>query len=257
MHDVMHAEEKAMPHTQPRSIQTVARACGILVLVSLIAGGFGEGYVPSRIIVPADPAATADRLRTLSTMFRLGFASYLIEASCDIALALGFFVLLEPVSRRLALLSAFFGLVGTAIYAVAEVFCLGAASLASGASWLQGFASGQSDTLAFMWLKLYQYGAVVSLLFYGLATVLRGYLMVRSTFLPAWVGVLMLLGGLAFAARTFAFVLAPAFPSASLTLMMAPAGLALIIVLLSRGVDVARWQAMSAPAGSPDRASRR
>jgi hypothetical protein len=43
-------------------------------------------------------------------------------ANMDITLALLFYVLLLPVSRYVSLLAAFFGLVSTATFAVAELF---------------------------------------------------------------------------------------------------------------------------------------
>ena len=41
------------------SVQAYARIAGVLFLFSIVAGGFGEVYVPSRLIVPADAIATA------------------------------------------------------------------------------------------------------------------------------------------------------------------------------------------------------
>ena len=99
--------------------QTYARAAGILFLVTLFAGFFGESYVPSHFIVSGDAAATARNLTASPGLFRLGFAAYLIEATCDICLALVFYALLKPVQKDLALLAAFFGILSTALYAVA------------------------------------------------------------------------------------------------------------------------------------------
>ncbi len=220
-----------------------ARTCGVLVLISLIAGGFGEGYVPSRLIVPGDAAATLGRFRSLDTLLRVGFASYLVEAICDVALALIFYMLLRPVRRDLALLAAFFGLVGTAIYALGELFFFGVSSLVGGAAFMKAFPAGQVEGLAMLWLKIFGLGGVLSILFYGIATILRGYLIFRSGFLPAWLGALLMFGGLAFAVRTFTFFLAPSWPTGYLLPLMAPGGLALTVWLLVRGVDVEKWEA--------------
>jgi hypothetical protein len=96
------------------SVQLYARSGGVLLLISLVAGGFGELYVPTKLLVSADPSATARNIAASASLFRLGFAGYLVEAVCDVALTLIFYVLLKPVSKNLALLSAFYGLVGTA-----------------------------------------------------------------------------------------------------------------------------------------------
>src|SRR5436305_4441010 len=108
--------------SQVTSIQPYARTAGILMLVTILAGFFGESYVQSKIIIAGDAAATAKNVAMFSSFFRLGFAAYLVEALCDVTLAWLFFILLRPVHPNLALLAAFFGLVSTAVYAVSELF---------------------------------------------------------------------------------------------------------------------------------------
>src|SRR5437763_14467060 len=115
-------DDRRLAQARASSVQTYARIAGVLFLVSVVAGGFGEAYVPSKIIVSADATATAKNIHAFDSLFRLGFAVYLVEAVCDIALALVLYVLLRPVRKELALLAAFFGLVSTALFAVAELF---------------------------------------------------------------------------------------------------------------------------------------
>lgn len=102
-------EHRQLAQARPASVQTYARVAGVLLLLSLVAGGFGEFYVPSKLIVSADAAATARNIIASASMFRMGFAGYLVEAMCDIALTLILYVLLRPVHEDLALLAAFFG----------------------------------------------------------------------------------------------------------------------------------------------------
>ena len=83
-----------------QSVQTYARIAGVLFLVSLVVGGFGEAYVPSRIVVPGDASATAHNLLASDLLFRLGFLAYLAEAVCDVALTLLLYVLLRPVQGQ-------------------------------------------------------------------------------------------------------------------------------------------------------------
>jgi hypothetical protein len=58
------------------SAQRYARLACILILISLVAGAYGEFYISSQ------------NLTSGSSSFRLGFAAYHVEAACDIALAL-------------------------------------------------------------------------------------------------------------------------------------------------------------------------
>ena len=107
---------------------------------------------------------------------------------------------------------------------------------------MKTFSPDQLNTLALLSLKLYGYGGAMFTVFYGVAWVLRGYLIFRSGYLPKFLGVLLTLGGLAFVTRNFALVLAPAYASGSLLLLMLPGGLSLTVWLLVVGVNVQRWK---------------
>lgn len=104
---------------QQISVQVYARIAGTLLLLSVLAGIFGELYVQSKLVVPTDATMTANNFVAHDTLFRLGFASYLVEAVCDVALLFVFYVLLRPVHKYLALLAVCFGLVSTACFAMA------------------------------------------------------------------------------------------------------------------------------------------
>jgi hypothetical protein len=226
--------------------QTYARIAGVLFLLSFVAGGFGEAYVPSRLMVPGDATATAQNIKALDSLFRMGFAAYLVEAVCDIALTLILYVLLRPVRKPIALLAAFFGLVGTAVFAAAELFYLAPSLILGGAGYLKTFSPDQLNALALLSLKLFATGGAMFTVFYGLAWVLRGYLIFRSGYLPRFLGVLMTLGGLAFITRNVLLVLAPAYAPGSLLLLALPGGLSLTVWFLVRGVDVPKWEEKAA-----------
>ena len=241
----------ATDNRQANSVQTYARTAGVLFLVSIIAGGFGEGYAPGVLIHGNDAAATVAALREQDTLFRLSFAAYLVEAICDIAIALIFYVLLRPVSRGLALLAAFFGIISTVTYACCELFYFGLPHLLlSDAEYLRTFTPDQIATLTLLSLKLFSYGAGLFLVFYGISWIIRGWLMIRSGYLPSLLGVLMIIGGLGFAARTFTGVLAPQYASSIMLFLMAPGGVLLSLWLLVRGVNQAKWDARVASAAN-------
>jgi hypothetical protein len=240
------SDDRRLAQARAASIQTYARIAGVLFLLSIVAGAFGEAYVPSKVIVSGDATATATNITAFDSLFRMGFASYLVEAVCDIALTLILYVLLRPVRKDLALLAAFFGLVSTALFGVAELFYFAASLILGGADYLKTFSPDQLNTLALLSLKVYGYGGGIFMVFYGVAAVLRGYLIFRSGYLPKVLGVLLALAGLGFIAKSFALVLAPAYASDGLLLPMFLAAVSLTVWLLVRGVDVPKWEAKAA-----------
>ena len=228
-----------------RSMQTYAKVAGILFLISMVAGFFGEFYAPSRLIVSHDAAATARNIVAFNSLFRVGFASYLVEAVCDIALSLVMYLLLRPVRKDLALLAAFFGLVSTAVFAVAELFYFGSSLILGGADYLKTFSPDQLNTLGLLSLKMYGLSGGIFMVFYGIATLLRGYLIYRSGYLPKGLGVLLALAGLGFIVSNFVLVLSPAYASDILLLPMFLAGVSATVWLLVKGVDVRKLEPAS------------
>src|SRR5437868_5939933 len=106
-------------------VQAWARIAGFLFVVTIFAGSFGEGYAPAQLVVSNDAAATVANLKAHDMFYRLSFACYLIEALCDVAIAVIFYVLLKRAGRVLALMTVFLGVLSTALYAACEVFCFG------------------------------------------------------------------------------------------------------------------------------------
>lgn len=224
------------------SIQTYTKLAGVLILLSFVGGGFGEAYVPSKLIIATDAAGTVKNLMVSDVMFRLGFAGYLVEACCDVTLALIFYVLLRPVHKYVSLLAAFLGLIGTATFAAAELFYFAPTLLLRGSGYLKSFSPDQLNTLALLSLNLFGLGAVIFTVFYGLGWVLRGYLMFKSGYLPKFLGVLMTVAGLAFIVSNFTAVLAPKYQSGWLLALMVPGSLLLTVWLLVKGVDLPKWE---------------
>jgi hypothetical protein len=223
------------------SVQTYARAAGVMFLISFVAGSFGEFYVPSKLIVAGNAAATVSNIVGHETLFRLGFAAYLLEALCDVALALALYVLLKPVHRNLALLSAFFGLVSTALFGVCELLFFCAPSLVTNPVFAQGFTNGQLNALFYFFVRVYASGAALFMVFYGSASLIRGYLIYRSGYLPRFIGVLFAFTGVGFVVKNFTLVLAPAYSS---DLLLIPAPLTVLVAtvwFLTKGVAVEKW----------------
>lgn len=229
------------------SVRTYCRAVGIFLILSMVGGSFGEMYVPS-VMLTGDAATTASQLRLHEGLFRLGFAAYLVEAFSDIVVAWLFYVLLKPVHRDLALLSAFFGLVSMSIFAVTKLFYF-AGPIFLHSRYLTAFPPNQIDSLASLFLSLYAGLGGLSMLFYGTAWIIRGYLTCRSTYLPRLLGMLMVAAGLGFAAKTVTQVLAPALSSNFLLAPMFVNVVVLVIWMLVKGVDRDKWdRATAAPA---------
>jgi len=165
--------------------------------------------------------------------FRLGFLSYLTEAVTDVALTFLLYVLLRPVHANLALLAVFFRLMATATFAFAELFYFAPSLLLGGDGYLKTFSPDQLNALALLSLNMYGTGGNLFVLFYGITSMLPGYLMVRSGYLPRVLGALWVLGGLGFVTSNVVWVLAPAYASPFLLLPTIVANLVIAMTLMA------------------------
>jgi hypothetical protein len=216
------------------TLRRYARAAGVALLLSVGFGILGEMILPGRIIVPGNAMETAINLAHPS-LVRVSFATYLVEGICDVALAVFFYILLRDVDKNLALLSACFGIASMVTYATAQSSFFTASLSVSDAAGMAAFSTEQRAALAMLWVRRSETIATLFLALYGIATMLRGYLFLRSTYLPKILGALLILGGAGFFLRTTTYLLAPAYSSPLMLLPMALAGIPLLLWLLIRG----------------------
>jgi hypothetical protein len=225
-----------LAETSPR---TKARITGVFFLLTVLLGGIGEG-IAGRLVVAGDAATTADNILTRAPLLWLGFASYLAEMSCLIVVTVLFYDLLRPVSRTVSFLAACFGLVGIAIKTLSRLFYVAPLSVLGGAEYQAVFQPEQLQALAFLLIKVNARGAGMALAFLGVSTILKGYLVLKSTFWPRFLGVLGIVAGfgwLTFMAPPLANRVYPYIVTVGLL-----GAAAQILWLLVIGVDEQRWK---------------
>jgi hypothetical protein len=224
--------------------QQYARWIGVLYAITIVAGGWGESHVPDTLLIANDLAGTAHRVASSVGLFRSSFAAYLIEAACDITLNVLLYALLRPESRNLALLAMCFGLMGTTVFAAGELLYFAAALPAVDADVARVVSPDAKAALTYLCLTIYGYGFGIFAMFYGTASAVRGYLILRSGYLPRALGAILIFGGVSFIAKNFLVVLAPQYDLPYVIFPMFLAMASLMLWLLIKGIDRARWDAM-------------
>ena len=107
-----------------------------------------------------------------------------------------FYFLLRPVSRSIALVAAFLSLSGCIIKTFSRLFYIAPLFVLGGAQYLSVFSPPQLQALALLFLKVNDRSSAMALAFFGFESLLNGYLVFRSTFLPHFLGILSMIGGL-------------------------------------------------------------
>lgn len=237
-------------------VQTYARIVGVVFIIAVIAGGIGEGYVPSLLTVSNDATATANNLSGHDLLYRLGFAAYVVEAITDVALTFLLYVLLRPVHANLAFLAVLFRLMATATFSFAELFYFAPTLILGGDSYLKTFSPEQLHSLALLSLNIYSLGGNLYNFHYGIGSIILGALMFQSGYVPRVLGGLWVLGGAGFLIATTAWIFAPPAPF-FFDVPQLLGLLALGLWLMMRGVDVSKWNEhrLAAPVAERPRAA--
>lgn len=231
------------------SPKTYARVGGVLYLLIIAAGLFAQAFVRDRLTVASDAAATATKIVTHASLLRLGIAADLSTFLLAIPLTLILYVLLKPVNRDLALLTVLLNLVQDAIGGVNVLNTYRPLQLLGGAGYLNVFSREQLAAMAMLSLRQHEVGFAVALLFFGACCVVLGYLIFKSGFFPRLLGVLVAVAGLCYLVNSLAVILSPAVSAILFPAILLPAfvgELSLALWLTVKGVDVSRWQALSA-----------
>jgi len=226
--------------TSEVSPKVYARLAGLLYLIVIVAGIIAQMVIGGRLIVDGNAALTATNILAHKDLFQLGFTVYLIEMTCQIAQTALFYILLKPVSRNVAFLALLFGLIGCTIKTLSRLFYISPLLVLGDSQYLSVFSAEQLQALALLLLDVNSQAAGMALAFFGLSTLLNGYLIIRSTFLPRILGVLSVLGGLGWLTFFYPPLGNQLFPYILLLALIG--SLSHIIWLLVKGVNEERWQ---------------
>jgi Domain of unknown function (DUF4386) len=222
----------------------LARTAGALYLINIVFGAFAIGLVPAMLIVP-DMAATAHNIQTHELLYRLGLVAHIVVTLTNVPMAVIFYDLFKVVNRRLALLDLCFVLVATAIETAGLVNQFAPLVLLGSRPYASALPAAQLQALAHLPGDLSAIDYSIYAVFYGFDIICVAYLVLRSTFLPRAIAVLLAIDGVAYLIYSFTDLLAPGsaahlVPWIDLPTVVGEGSLCLWLLVV--GVDVERWK---------------
>jgi Domain of unknown function (DUF4386) len=229
-------------------IKKPGRFAGLLYILLSIPG-FAIVYVPGKLIVHGNAAATSSNIAASETLFRLGMAGQLICQAGWIFVALALYHLLQGVNRWQASLYVILTVASIPIGFLNELNSLAALALVRGADFLSIFDKPQREALAMLFLNLHSQGIVVVELFWCPSLITLALLVYRSRFLPRFLGVWLAIDGLAYLILSLTGVLSPQYYDQALTYAQ-PATLGEVAFMLWLLIKGAKPPALDATASS-------
>src|SRR5881409_1408763 len=170
-----------------------ARIAGAIYLSMVFTAPFSLIYVPSKLIVRGNAAATGDNILAHETMWRLSIFGDLVGSVIFICLGIALYRLLSNVNKTWAALMVAFVLVSAAVGFLNTLNNIAALTLFRGADFLAVFDKPQRDALGMLFIRLHSQGIFIDEMFWGLWLFPFGLLVFRSGFLPRFIGVWLMI----------------------------------------------------------------
>ena len=188
------------------------RVAGLWYLLIVLLGPLRLIYIPSKLFVKGGAGATVSNIAAHPWLFRAGIVGDLIGGVAVVLLALALYRLFRGVDQNLAVQVVIFGGVMPALlFFVGVVDDLAALSIARGIDFMSVFSKPQLDRLAMFLLGLRDHQNTAAEILWGVWLFPLGILIYKSRFMPRFLGVWLVLGGVSYVALSLTGVLFPAY----------------------------------------------
>lgn len=217
-----------------------ARIAGLCYLSNFLAGVVAVGPT-TKLFVARNAGATAANIIAHPGLYWTGFAGFILMAATYVAVTALFYQLFRPVDKNLSVMAAFFSIIGCAIVAISAAFYAGPSLMLTG-QFANAFSATQAQAQSYMFLRLFTECFNISFVFFGFYMLIIGWLAYKSTFVPAILGILMMIAGLeglTFLSPPFVAMLKPWILAGSI------GEVTMTLWLIFRGVKTERWMQMA------------
>ncbi|MDB5014560.1 MAG: hypothetical protein JWQ25_2762 [Daejeonella sp.] len=184
------------------SLGNAALIAGIALAGTVVTAPFAELYVLPKLVVPYEAAITVKNIRAHEALFTAAIFAYLFTFTCDIVLAWALYILLKPVNKQLAQLTAWFRLVYSIIALVALNNLVTAFRLLTTTEYSKLFKQDQLQALAMVYLRAFKNHWYFGIILFGIHLLFLGYLVYKSNYIPKIMGALLLITGLGYLLTT-------------------------------------------------------
>jgi hypothetical protein len=187
-----------------------ARIVGLWYLALVFVGPLRLLYIPDKLFVHNDPAATAANISAHQTLFQMGIFMDTWGGAVLVFLTLAFWRLFKDVDRyQSQLLVITGGIIPGTIYFLNTVNDAAALILVRGGDWLNAFSEAQRDALAYFFTRLHYQVIVSAEVLWGIWLFPMAILILKSRWFPRVLGWWLMLDGATWIVLSFANMFLP------------------------------------------------
>lgn len=219
----------------------LARITGFLYFLMIPLGIFSIMYVPKKIFIEGDGATTMHNINLYGNLFKQGIFSAVMLQIINIFVAIFLYRLLKPVNQKHARLLVLLFIISVPITLLNELNHLAVLLLSSGKAYFSIFSSEQLQSFIFMFNDLHKYGIKITSIFWGLWLFPMGYLIYQSSFLPRFLGILLIIGCFGYLVDFISYFIFPDLKIPTISIYTSLGELILPFWLMFAGVNTQRW----------------
>ena len=174
-------------------IAKTARIAGAVYLSTLPLAIYFWSYLPGKLIVRGNAAASGENILAHETLFRFSILGDLFTHVILLCLAFLLYRLLFDVNRTWAFVMVGFVLVSTAVGFLNTLNSIAAVILFRGTDLFVAIDKAQREAIAMLFIRLHGQGFLINEVFSGLWLFPLGLLVFRCGFLPRFLGVWLII----------------------------------------------------------------
>jgi len=180
------------------SICRAALIAGFSILIIAFIAPLTELFVYPKLVNLSNAAETVRNITSNKMLFVSVIFGYLLTFSGDIVVSWALYIFLEPVNKSLSLLAAWFRLVFAIMALIALLNLVNIFRLLTDPEYLTLFGEKLVYAEVMLYLITFKSSYHFGILFFSVHLILLGYLVIKSDYIPKFMGLLLLVCGLGY-----------------------------------------------------------
>ncbi len=185
------------------SLRKAAIIAGFGYLMVFLVSILGTSFALDKLIVLGDAVTTSNNIMANKSLFRFGITCWIIVIAFDALVAWALYILFKPTNKSLSLLSALFRIIFVVIFGYSFIDYFSVLQLFSGADYLKVFEISQLQAQAMLLINAQDYAMHLSFFFFGLHIFILGYLILKSGYVPKFLGFLLIVASCGYLIDSF------------------------------------------------------
>ncbi len=221
-------------------INKTARLTGLLYFIQMPLAIFGVLYVPMTMIT-GNAMTTTQNFALSTSVFRMSIGAALLVQISHLVIAMLLYKILSPVGKTASVYMVLFMAASVPITMLNELLNFSILHLVNGSALFAGFSAEQISSLVMLIHNLHEDGIFIAQIFWGLWLIPMGILIIKSKFLPKWLGYANLIVAASYMVDFVAGIFAPEL-GVAITETLGFLEIIFPFWLLIRGVNIAKWE---------------